>query len=96
MLGTEGHIPLCTSLTKTNEHKAWMRAKVKVFLTALREKEKERERERERKRRKYKKRVCVPSVHFLGCIQRLSTQLPACVPALERSEYSPTCVSNER
>lgn len=48
------------------------------------------------KRKKYKKGVCVLSVHFLGCIQRLSTQLPACVPAHECSAYSPTCVSNER
>lgn len=48
---------------------------------------------------KIKKRsvcMCVLSVHILGCIQRLSTQLPACVPAHERSAYSPTCVSNER
>lgn len=35
-------------------------------------------------------------MHILGCIRRLSTQLPACVPAHERSAYSPTCVSNER
>ena len=30
-------------------------------------------------------RVCALLVHILGCTQRLSTQLPACVPANERS-----------
>lgn len=44
------------------------------------------------------KSVCASALfaHNFGCIQSLSTQLPACVPAHERSAWSPTCVSNER
>lgn len=98
VLGTEGHIPLCTPLTKTNEHKAWSREwEPKAFLTAEETKGKKWGSERERENKKECVCVCAPFVHILGCIHRLSTQLPACVPAHERSPaYSRTCVSNER
>lgn len=86
MLGTEGHIPLCAPLTKTNEHKAWNRDESQKLFYCRRNEGKKERRGGDKKR----------SVHILGCIQRPSTQLPACVPAHERSAYSQTCVSNER
>lgn len=63
-----------------------------LLLNKLRENERGRENKKE-------ECVCVCVlffVHILGCIQRLSTQLPWCVPAHECSAYSPRCLSNER
>lgn len=87
--GTGGHIPVWTPLTQTNEQKALSRDKrepKKLFYYYRRNK------------RGGGKSVCVSALfaHNFGCIQSLSTQLPACVPAHERSAWSPTCVSNER
>lgn len=88
--GTGGHIPVWTPLTQTNEQKALSRDKrepKKLFYYY-----------RRNKRGGGGKSVCVSALfaHNFGCIQSLSTQLPACVPAHERSAWSPTCVSNER
>lgn len=93
VLGTEGHIPVCTPLTKTNEHKAWKRVSEsqKLFYCS-RDEGKKRwggGRERENKKSWGGGGLCI----FLGCIQRLSTQLPVCVPAHERSCLFPNmCV----
>lgn len=84
--GTGGHIPVWTPLTQTNEQKALSRDKrepKKLFYYYRRNK------------RGGGKSVCVSALfaHNFGCIQSLSTQLPACVPAHERSAWSPTCVN---
>lgn len=56
VLGTEGHTPLCTNVTKTTEHKAWNRERESqklfsfCFFTAEETRGKKR-RERERKRK---------------------------------------------
>lgn len=65
MLGTEGHTPLCTNVTKTTEHKAWNRERESqklffFFASLLRKKlggkREGRGRERENKKEKIKKK----------------------------------------
>lgn len=52
VLGTEGHIPLCSPLAKTNEHNAWNRKrepKASFFILQKKLRGKEGDRERKRK-----------------------------------------------
>lgn len=76
MLGTEGHIPLCTPLAKTNEHKAWNRKrKAKAFLL---EKKIEGKRGGEGEKEKIKTGGCAVCAYFGLHSQAVDTATSVC------------------